>query len=511
MRFLSLALLATSFTLQTASTAADVQLPQVFSDHMVLQQQHANPMWGKAAPGEAIEVIFAGKNYRTQADSSGQWRIELDPLAAGGPYQIKVRGKNSLELNNVMVGEVWLCSGQSNMEWRVKDTNHSEVELASANYPDIRLFAVPRVGASKPQFDIDANWQATTPESVGGFSAVCYFYGRRLHQTLGVPVGLIKNSWGGTPIEAWIPRESLDKENQYTDLLTYWDQQAESFTQDKFDRQMADFNAWNQSKKPKGKKPSRPIHVLGGGKRPANIFNGVVSPTVGYGIRGAIWYQGEANQKRGYQYRSLFPLLINSWRERWGQGDFPFYWVQLADFKEEIGSPSGGSDWAEVREAQTMALNLPNTGQTVIFDLGEGRNIHPTNKQDVANRLVRHPLAKIHGYPIVAESPMFKNMVIKGNKAVISFSNVQRKLYAFDTKEVHGFYIAGEDQHFVKANARIVGKNRVELSANEVANPVAVRYGWEDNPIINLYDKQGLPVAPFRTDDWPLLSRYVTK
>lgn len=509
---MKLHLLLVILVLFSGTAAGKISMPHIFADHMVLQQKQHNPIWGKASPGATVYVTVADQSYQAVADEKGDWRIKLVPLPVGGPYKIIVEGDYTIiELADVLVGEVWLCSGQSNMEWRVQHVNHSEIELASANYPDIRLLSVPRVGIDQPQFDVETQWYKTTPQTVRDFSAVCYFYGRRLHQTLNVPIGLIKNSWGGTPIEAWIPRDALEKDGQYKELMDHWDQQAAEFNQDEYNQKLAVFNAWVKAGKPKGQNLKKPVNLLTAGKRPANIFNGVVNPFVSYGIRGVIWYQGESNSNRGYQYRSLFPLLINSWRERWGQGDFPFYWAQLADFRAEQDTPSDYSDWAELREAQSMTLSLPNTGQAVIYDLGEARNIHPGNKQDIANRLVRHPLAKIYGFPMTSESPTYKSSRIEGNKFIVSFDNVRRQLYALDVKEVHGFYIAGKDQKFVRATAKITSKNTVEVYSEAIADPVAIRYGWEDNPVFNLYDKIGLPVAPFRTDDWPLKSRNINK
>lgn len=494
---------------------ADVELPQIFSDHMVLQQEQHNPIWGKATPGENIAISFNNKQYETTANAQGDWRVKLAPAPAGGPYQIEIQGQNSISFNDVLVGEVWLCSGQSNMEWKVKYINHGDIEVLSANFPDIRIASMPRVGVNEPQFDINTQWQSTTPQTVGDFSSICYFYGRRLHQTLGVPIGLIKNSWGGTPIEAWIPRKELEQSKDYPELLAHWDKLAAKFDPEVYQQQLTEYKsntkAWIAAGKPKNQKPRGPRNVVGGGHRPASIFNGVVNPTVGYGIRGVIWYQGETNSKRGYQYRSLFPLLIKTWRERWGQGEFPFYWAQLADFKKEVTTPSKYSQWAELREAQTMTLSIPNTGQAVLIDLGEGRNIHPGKKQDVAHRLVRHPLAKIYGYPLTADSPMYRSMATKNSQIIITLDNVTRQLYSYDTHSVQGFYIAGKDQRFVAANAKIIGKNKIAVYSDDVQNPVAVRYGWEDNPVVNLYDKGGLPVTPFRTDDWPLGSTNIKK
>ncbi|WP_017446941.1 sialate O-acetylesterase [Gayadomonas joobiniege] len=501
----------TSTLMYCTQAQAEVSLPSVFADKMVLQQKQENPIWGKASPGESIRISLADQTYKTKADADGNWRVKLAKMPAGGPYNIKVQAQNSIEIKDVLVGEVWMCSGQSNMEWRVKDSNHPAVETLTANYSDIRIMKVPRVGIDTPQFDIDAKWETVSPSSIRDFSAICYFYGRRLHHALGVPVGLIKNSWGGTPIEAWIPRDALDNSGEYEPMLSHWDQLTADFDPATYQQQLKAFNAWNKAGRPAESRVDKPKDPISGGKRPANIFNGVVNPTVGYGIRGVIWYQGEANGNRGYQYRSLFPLLINTWRERWGQGDFPFYWVQLADFRAEQDTPSEYSDWAELREAQSMTLSVPNTGEAIAIDLGEGRNIHPTNKQDVADRLVRHPLAKVYGFNLTADSPRFDELKIDGDKAIVSFKNVTKKLYSQDTWKVDGFYIAGDDQQFVKADAKIIGKNKVQVFSEQVKNPVAVRYGWEDNPVVNLYDKGELPVAPFRTDDWPLRSLNVVK
>ncbi|MGJ8692298.1 MAG: sialate O-acetylesterase [Thalassotalea sp.] len=483
------------------SVYAQVTLPNIFNDNMVLQQNLNNSVWGKAEQGEKITVTIANQSHTTHANSNGDWRLKLKPLKAGGPYKLEVAGDNTISYNNVLVGEVWLCSGQSNMGWRVSGSNHAKLEMASANYPELRLITIPRVGIDKPQFNVDAKWLATTPDSVGDFSATCYFYGRRLHQTLGVPVGLINTAWGGSPVESFIARDKLEQDPQFDKMLANWDQQAASFTEEKLARDIADYEAWIKKGKP-GKKRFLPQNVLTGKKRPANIFNGMINPIIGYGIKGAIWCQGESNLGRAAQYRALFPLLINSWRAQWKQGDFPFYWVQLADFNNEVLSPSKNSNWALLREAQTMTLALPNTGEAIVYDLGEAKDIHPRNKQEAANRLVRHPLVKDYGYDMNADSPRYDAIEFNGNKVIITFKNVGTKLYAFDTDTIVGFAIAGIDKKFINAQAKIISKNKIAVSAKEITMPVAIRYGWEDNPIVNLYDKSGLPVTPFRSDAW---------
>ena len=481
---------------------AEVSLPSIFSDHMVLQRNHENPVWGRADPGEKITVEFGGQKKTTVAAADGMWRVTLDPMPANAePQLLQVSGiKSQVSISDVLVGEVWFCSGQSNMGWVVNSSEHADLEIASANYPNIRLLRIPTVGAAELQSDFEGGWVKCSPETVGGFSAVGYFFGRRLHNTLGVPVGLVNNAWGGSPIEAWIPRDALDAAGSYEAMLSRWDKRYAEYSDEVLAREIAEFEAWEKAGRP-GPKRWRPTDIRTGRHRPANIYNGMVHPTIGYGLKGVIWYQGESNLGDPYQYRSLFPLLITTLRERWGQGDFPFYWVQLADFSAEVPEP-GDSNWAELREAQTMTLALPNTGEAVIIDIGEGRDIHPRDKQTAANRLVRHALANDYGYRMPSKSPRFKSMKIKGRKAVVTFDDVSSHLYAFDVEEVKGFAIAGTDKKFYWAEAKITGRDTVEIWSDQVDRPAAVRYGWANNPVVNLYNRNGLPVTPFRTDDW---------
>jgi len=484
------------------SLQADVSLPNIFDDHMVLQREQVNPVWGKADAGEKVTVSIDGQSHGTTTATDGTWRIKLDPLTVGGPYELTVKGNNTITFEDVLVGEVWICSGQSNMAWSVKQANHAELEIASANYPEIRLISVPQVGTQEAQDNFNGQWEACTPATAASFSAVGYLYGKRLHNTLGVPVGLIDNAWGGSAADAWIPRETFEADGGYTELLASWDAKVAAYTDEVHAAKIAEFKAWEAAGKPKPNK-RWPRDFRAGQHRPGNLFNGVLNPTIGYGIRGVIWYQGESNASRAYQYRDLFPLMITTWRELWQQGDFPFYWVQLADFREELENPAE-SDWAELREAQTMTLALPNTGEAVIIDAGEGRDIHPRDKQTAANRLARLALAKDYGYTMASNSPRYGSMETKDNVITLTFDHVSNTgLYAYDVKEPKGFAIAGEDKVFVWADAKIIGKNQVEVSSPSVLNPVAVRYGWATNPVVNLQDRNGLPVTPFRTDDWP--------
>jgi sialate O-acetylesterase len=439
--------------------------------------------------------------------------VTLQPLVAGGPHTLTIQGKTTLRFEDVLVGEVWICSGQSNMQWPVDRANDADLEKRTAKFPKIRLISVPQVGTQVQQTNFDGKWQLCSPETVGEFSAVGYFFGRQLHQTLDLPIGLIDNAWGGSACEAWIRRDLLRADPLYKALLGRWAELEEHPAEAKaaYEKALAEWQPVAARAKAEGTRvppqPQNPEARLRGNARPGNIYNGVLKPTIGYGIRGVIWYQGESTASRAYQYRELFPLMIRSWRDEWGQGDFPFYWVQLADFMAEKPDP-GDSTWAELREAQTGTLSrLPATGQAVIIDLGEAQDIHPRNKQDVAKRLARWALARDYGIPIPYRSPSYTGMELQGNKIVVRFDEVGAGLKAFDVAEPRGFAVAGEDRRFGWAQAKLVGPDAVEVWSEGVERPVAVRYGWADNPSCNLYGGTGLPVTPFRSDDWPAVTR----
>lgn len=494
----------------TAPLLADVRLPALFTDHMVLQQGQKNRVWGSADAGEDIVVTIAGQRHTAKANDKGKWQITLDTLPVGGPHTLSITGKNKLAVEDVLVGEVWICSGQSNMQWEVKQANDGDLEAKTAKYPRIRLISVPQVGTQEPQDDFKGKWEVCTPETAANFSAVGYFFGRQLHQTLDIPIGLIDDAWGGSACEAWVRRDLLEKDEKYQPLMARWEDQEKTFDLPKaksnFEKQQADYPQAVAKAKAAGKAPPpqpRFNNPLTGNARPGNIYNGVLKPTIGYGIRGVVWYQGESNAGRAYQYRDLFPLMIKSWRDEWNTGDFSFYWVQLADFLPEKSEP-GDSTWAELREAQTMTMaKLPNTGEAVIIDLGEARDIHPRNKQDVAKRLARWALARDYGLSnIPYHSPQYKSMESEGNKVILSFDHVGGGLYTFDTANPVGFAIAGEDKKFVWADAKLIGNDKIEVSSDKVTSPAAVRYAWADNPVCNVYSKEGLPLTPFRTDDW---------
>ena len=491
--------------------AANVRLPAVFSDHMVLEQGIKIPVWGWADAGEKVTVTLCNQKEAATADSGGCWRAALKPLKPGGPHTMTVAGKNTITVSDVLVGEVWVCSGQSNMQMSVRSSADAETEIAAAKYPNIRLLTVARLTADEPQTDCKAAWVACSPETVPNFSAVGYFFGRHLHKKLGVPVGLINASWGGTRAEAWTSGDTLKADAAYK-VFTERDAQAiagytkvkENWEKTK-DEKLAKWQEAAKKAKDAGKraprKPCAPGDPKASRHRPSVLYNGIIAPIVPYPIAGAIWYQGESNAGRAYQYRKLFPDMITDWRKHWGQGDFTFLFVQLPNWRARKDQPED-SAWAELREAQTMTLALPKTGQAVIIDIGDARNVHPKNKQDVGKRLALAARAIAYGENIVYSGPMYDSMKVEGGKIRLSFNHVGGGLVAKGGGKLTGFAIAGADKKFVWADATIDGNNIV-VAGKDVAKPVAVRYAWADNPQCNLYNKEGLPASPFRTDQWP--------
>ena len=506
-RFRRPALLAFALLAADASAArADVTLPSLFTDHMVLQRDMKDRVWGKAEPGEEVEVKIADQSKSTKAGADGKWMVTLDPMPAGGPLTMTIKGKNEVAIADILVGEVWLCSGQSNMEWDLNSANDADLEALSAKDSGIRFLSVPKNGTQQPQDDFKGKWEVCSPQSARSFSAVGYLFGRQLRQTLGVPIGLIDDSWGGSACEAWVRRDLLAADEKYNPLLKQWADREANAEQAEEAFQARRREAVEKAKaegRPAPRGDQSPKSQMAGNARPGNLYNGVLKPLIGYGMRGAIWYQGESNAGRAYQYRDLFPLMIRNWRQDWEIGDFSFYWVQLADYMGEKPEP-GDSAWAELREAQTLTMSrLPKTGEAVIIDIGEAQDIHPRNKQDVARRLARWALAKDYGIDIPCQSPSYKSIEKAGRKIVLTFDHVGGGLKPFDIKEPLGFAVAGEDRKFHWAKAKVVGNDKVELESDAVSDPVAARYGWADNPVCNLYSKEGLPMTPFRTDDWP--------
>ncbi len=634
LQFLHLILLVIVSLVTSLNLLSAVKVAGIFSDNMVLQRGINAPIWGTANPGEKIVVEINGLSSSTQASADGKWLIYLPEFIAGGPYELKVNGENEVKFSGVMFGDVWIASGQSNMAWRLENANNAEEEVKDANYPDIRLFYVPKRVGKYPKEDLDGGqWDVCTPEVAKSFSAVAYFFGRKLHEDIDVPIGLINCNWGGTPAEAWASAEILkslpdfkariveledgpnweddisantERSNKKSDIIKNsfkgleqgvhkinynsndwpvvivpnWDEKLEGIVwmrkiielpkeyknkELRFDLGRISYNAtvyFNEVKlgtttSPNFTEYTVPANLVKSGKNviavrllhfwaipnfegpeermklyapngavledlagpwkyqtglepefpkvigyqnyPASLYNGMLSPIIPYGMKGVIWYQGESNASRAYQYRALFQSMIEDWRVRWGLDYFPFLFVQLANYMDIPEEPQE-DDWAELREAQIMALRLPNTGMAVTIDIGEMFDIHPRNKQDVGLRLALAAKKIAYNQDIVFSGPIYNSMEINGNEIEVSFDHVGSGLNMKGEK-LNSFQIAGKDKKFYWAKAIIVG-GEVFVSSEKVKNPVAVRYGWSINTDGNLYNKNGLPASPFRTDNW---------
>jgi sialate O-acetylesterase len=484
--------------LAAASLSAEVKLPALISDHMLIQQGMPVRIWGTASPGETVKVAFHSQTRTATAAPSGKWEVFLAPTPAGGPYELTV---NSTTVHDVLAGEVWVGSGQSNMEFSMSRVKDFEREIPAANFPEIRLFTVKRAVSANPSEDVQGSWSACTPDTVKNFSAVAYFFGRELHQNRHTPVGLIYSSWGGTPAQAWTEMSYLEEDQNLRLYLTNWDKILTDYPARKEDYDKKVLPKWEAqeaaAKKTGAKVPAKPASPPGPGHQntPAGLYNGMIAPLTPYAIRGVIWYQGEsnANANEARLYRRLFPAMIESWRKQWGQGSFPFYFVQLANFQTN-------GWWPLLRESQNETLELANTGQALAIDVGNRTDIHPTDKQTVGHRLALIALAQIYGEQIPYSGPTLKEMTVDGSDATIWLDHTGKGLEA-KGGTLAGFAIAGADQKFVPATAKIVD-NRVVVSSPEVRDPKAVRYAWADYPMATLYNRDGLPAVPFRTDSW---------
>ena len=489
----------------SSSISADVRLPAVISDNMVLQQGMKVSIWGMAETGERVTVTLGSQRITATANDNGNWKVNLNPMKAGGPFEMLIVGNNTITLHNVMVGEVWVCSGQSNMWWPVNRSAIPEYEIAKSEYPMIRLFTVNRQVAGTPQNHAEGEWLECSPQTVGDFSAVGYFFGRELHKTLGTPVGLIHTSWGGTPAESWTSLPTLKSEPDFKPILDRFEQAMKIYPQakEKYEKQMTRWKQEVEKAKIEGKpEPNQPRQPLGPEHpyRPAGLYNGMVAPIIPYGIKGVIWYQGESNAGRAFQYRKLFKAMIQDWRRSWSQGNFPFLFVQLANYMEIQPQPVD-DEWAELREAQLMALASQKTAMAVTIDIGDADDIHPKNKQEVGRRLSLGALAIAYGHDIEYSGPIYDSMSIKNDKIRLRFKHTDGGLVTKGNEPLKGFAIAGKNRKFFWANAEIDGDELVVWS-NQVPKPVAVRYAWASNPVCNLYNKAGLPASPFRTDNW---------
>lgn len=665
----SCGLVGALLALWTPRVAAEVALPALFSDHAVLQRGERVPVWGKAAAGEEVRVKLGEATAQARAGADGRWQVHLNlGQAPAGPHTLEVKGIRTIAVHDVMIGEVWLASGQSNMEWVVANTTGAKDVVARSANSALRQFRVAKNSSPTPTADLQGKWEVAGPTTTGGFSATGYFFAKAIQEPLAVPVGFINASWGGTPIEAWTSAAALARdptlqasaekyradEQCFPDILrafqTAWADWAARFQRsDEFHAEPREASAWTKTPLPPGKAindlpaggvawlrqtfviqppeaglqqavtigpidgfytaffngekiaevtpatgrpPSNTIYVKGDliragqavfsvrisnpagsptirGDTPlrfngraiagdwdlhlerkfpplsdearktippipaqplsrqtigAYLYNGMIAPLVPYGIRGAIWFQGETNTGRAWQYRTAFPLLIQDWRGAWGTGDFPFYFCQLANFGEKRSTP-GDNNWAELRDAQSATLALPNTGQAVLIDVGEADDVHARGKQVVGTRLAALALAQTYGRAGESSGPIYRKMAIEGGEIRLHFlhlggglvahplpstyqprSTVDRRvplLRNSPDSELEGFSICGADRKWVWARASIEG-DTVLVSSPSVKNPVAVRYAWTANPTCNLYNRAGLPASPFRTDDFPL-------
>ncbi|NQV34628.1 MAG: 9-O-acetylesterase [Phycisphaeraceae bacterium] len=446
-----------------------VKLPGLFADHMVLQRESQVRVWGWAEPGEAVSVTGSwdvSTSVRCKTKPNGTWETELKTAKAGGPYTLTVAGTNRTMLNDVMLGEVWVCSGQSNMAWTLADlwTQEALEDIVEADHKEIRFFTVPQKLAAKPVKDCDGSWQVCSMTAAAEFSAVAYYYGLELHRLFGVPIGLIASHRGGTRAESWTDQKTLTAFPTFAEPLEKLSQSPDTLSD----------------------------------KMPSVLFNGMIAPLTKYSIRGVIWYQGESNTDRPMQYRSLFPAMIKAWRSHWGQGDFPFYYVQIAPYQYDAPIQS-----AALREAQLMTLSVPHTGMAVTLDLGEKNNIHPSNKKDISRRLIMWAVKDIYGEGrTVCQGPRLEAMRFEENQAVLRFYRTYGTLVA-KGGELRGFTIAGKDHVFHPAKAVIKGET-VILSNPKVQLPVAARYGWSNWTDANLFNQARLPASSFRTDNWPI-------
>ena len=490
----------------TSTSWADVKLPSIFGDHMVLQQNSKLLVWGSADPGETVTVSTAGQKAAATAGPDGKWMVQLEAIqATDQPIELTVAGKNTLTLKDVLVGDVWVCSGQSNMERPLSYAHNAAAEMPQANDPQIRLFKVAPKVAFEPQPTCTGKWELCTPESAKGFSAVGYFFGKEIHQTTKAPVGLIGSYWGGTQAQAWTSLDGLRDHETLKGFVTSFEKyNAARLKNEKVEGKPL------PAKPELTQRPPQNLHeAIQGRQYASTLNNGMIAPLIPYAIKGAIWYQGEANAGNFIQYRTLFPALITDWRKKWGQGDFPFLFVQLPNW-----APGGDGGWPGLREAQLMALSLPRTGMAVTIDIGEADNLHPRNKMEVGRRLALAAQHVAYGQDLVDSGPIYKSMKVEGDKMRLSFNHVGGGLTigaassaqpgvptASPASSLKGFTIAGADKQFLPAQAKIEGDSVVVWS-EQVQQPVAVRYGWEGNPSVNLYNKERLPASPFRTDQW---------
>lgn len=495
-----LALLATCGT-----SVAEVWMPAIFGDNMVLQQGRNIPIWGKGAPGERVKISVGGKTAEAIADVHGRWKTTVGPLASGSAsLEMRVKGNNELVFRNVLVGDVWVCAGQSNMAWPLSMTGNGEERAKQADFPQIRFFRVKRQPSFELEEDPRGSWVICTPAEASGFSATAYYFGKEIHALRKTPVGLICSAVGGTPAELWTSTEKMSKipalrhySDDFFEIKARLPELTEKFEKEDLPRWREEEAKWKASPEPRGKRPRQPIPP----QAPSVLFNGMIHPLIPYAITGVIWYQGEANSSRATEYAELFPAMIEDWRARWEQGDFPFLYVQLAGYHNP--------DWVDTREAQKKALALPATAMAVAIDVGEEKKIHPKDKETVGHRLAQAARNVAYGEDVEYSGPVFAGAAPSGHKLVVTFNHTGSGLMAAGptgetATELQGFEVAGNDGRFVPAMAQI-NKNTVILSSDKVPQPVHVRYAWAAWPVpmANLYNNEGLPGVPFNSRPEP--------
>lgn len=495
MRLLPLVLL---YAALPADLWADVRVPALFSDRMVLQRDMPIHVWGWADPGETVRVAFRGETAATIASPDGRWDVYLEPSEAGGPYNLAIDGENSIRLTDVLVGDVWVGSGQSNMQWPLERANDAVREIAAAQYPEIRYFTVAQSAADSRKDNVDGEWRRVTPETAGDFSGVAYFFARHLHRELGVPFGIIISAWGGTPAQSWTSSRALSADPVLAEFVAEFEAVGEELRPG-YEAAFADWERQAEEAEAAGdeppRRPPRP-RQLNPSATPSWLFNGMIAPLTPYPIRGVIWYQGEndANNRQALLYRGLFRSLIEDWRHEWGHGAFPFLFVQLPNFARVAEN----SEWPELREAQAMALGLAGTGMAVTIDIGDSTDIHPGNKQDAGLRLALAARAIAYGEQgLEFSGPMYRQTTRQGSALRLWFDHADSGLQARGAPLV-GFELAGSDGKFVKADASIAGSS-VILTSPAIEAPVQARYAWADDPEGNLFNGAGLPASPFRT------------
>lgn len=506
MKKIKLTTLINLLLLLVFTSKAQVKQNIIFSDNMVLQRGVSVPVWGIAKDGETVTVAFAGQKQNAVA-KNGKWMVKLNPLKEGGPFTMTITASNTITIKNILVGEVWICSGQSNMERQLGPRNGQplidnwiEEAADGINYPNMREFSVQHIASDTPLAEVKAKWIVCDSVTSKNFSAVGYFFGRELYKKLKVPIGLIHTSWGGTPAEKWTSREMLEAAPELKVLVDVYDKAIKNYpdTLKKYRANESDLLAkWaadtliaKQNNKPLPRKPAPPVNLAKSGDC-GGLYNAMIAPLIPYAFKGVIWYQGESNSSRAKQYQTLFPTMITDWRNKWQQGNFPFLFVQIA--------PNNGNS-PELREAQLLTMqNTPNTAMAVITDCVDTTfNLHPAQKKPVGERLALAARALAYGEKIEYSGPIYQSMKIDGNKIILNFTHVGKGLVAKDG-DLKGFTIADSNKKFVPAKAEIKG-NSVVVFADSVPNPITVRFGFINKPIANFYNKEGLPASPFRTD-----------